>query len=402
MDIRNNDVQPQPTVTRTETGRLSAYLSGTESPLPSTPPFLQMRNRYHRKYVSKRGATSQISEWKSRNTNHNLLVHSLGLLPGHWNRDECEVYQVPRFCPKSQRLQSICRTAQRTQVLTKHKHAAMLKSSCASLFKPFLKHLAQGRYSEQAMLGQPGKNSAATSNWQWFYNRMCWGNPTAGSTAKPFLLSLPVTHHQKRNRGISQHLLVWSLASTPYPHGHICAQAAPTGVTRRDGYHTQTSRAIISFWWSGRHWQQRDLHFPMFPQDFYPLDKLPATYFSSNLLYYVGFDTKEGSIIFIFPPFLSFTFFFKYRRVCHRKKKWLKFLWQNFFKKFYKVTAFYCFVIVNHIVLARLPNTYFNLKFKTVNEQNTSKLSPLSALCLHVDETELFQDRNAGKNHLIF
>lgn len=64
--------------------------------------------------------------------------------------------------------------------------------------------------------------------------------------------------------------------------------------------------------------------------------------------------------------------------------------------------AFYYFVITNHIVLAGLLNTYFNLKFKTVNEQNISRLSPFSALCQHVDEAELFQDRNAGKTKIIF
>lgn len=39
LDVRTNHVQSQPTVTRAETGSLSAYLSGTESSLPSTPPF---------------------------------------------------------------------------------------------------------------------------------------------------------------------------------------------------------------------------------------------------------------------------------------------------------------------------------------------------------------------------
>lgn len=64
--------------------------------------------------------------------------------------------------------------------------------------------------------------------------------------------------------------------------------------------------------------------------------------------------------------------------------------------------AFHCFVIANHIVLPRILKTCFNLKFKPENEQNISKLSPLSAFCQHIDETELFQDRNAGRNNRSF
>lgn len=133
LDVRTNHVQSQPTVTRAETGSLSAYLSGTESSLPSTPPFFLRMGTDHRRYLLKRGATSQISEWKNRNTS---LIHSLGLLPGHRNRDQCEVYQVPRPCPKSRRRQSISGTARRTQVLTTDKCTALLKSGCASSLKP--------------------------------------------------------------------------------------------------------------------------------------------------------------------------------------------------------------------------------------------------------------------------
>lgn len=63
--------------------------------------------------------------------------------------------------------------------------------------------------------------------------------------------------------------------------------------------------------------------------------------------------------------------------------------------------AFHCFVIANDMVLAGLLNTHVNLKFKTVSGQKTSEVSLLPALC-HLDRTEPFQNRNAGKNNLIF
>lgn len=80
LDMRNNDAQPQPTVTRAETGKLSTYLSGKESSLPSTHTFFTDRQQIPQEVPAQKGAISQTSEWKSRNTNHNLLIHSLGLL----------------------------------------------------------------------------------------------------------------------------------------------------------------------------------------------------------------------------------------------------------------------------------------------------------------------------------
>lgn len=141
-----------------------------------------MGNRYHRRYLLKKGATSQISEWNIRNTKHNLLIHSLGVLSRH--RNNRAVWDLLG----SQTLPQLTETPEHQWNSPKNSHSDKTQA-CWYTQKPlwlfaqaFLKHPAWGRRSEQATQGQPVKNSAATSNWQRFYNRK---RPAASSTARP-------------------------------------------------------------------------------------------------------------------------------------------------------------------------------------------------------------------------
>lgn len=206
-------------------------------------PCLPLRLFHKQKIITggtcSRGSTCQTNEWKSKNTNDNLLIYSLGLISGHRNRDQHEVYQAVRCCLKSWRHQT-SGTARRTQVLTKYKCTGMLKSLFARALQ---KHQAWGTCSEQATLGQPVKNSALTSNWQWFCDRKYWANPTVGSTARPLLLSLPVTYHQKRNRNIVAPISVFG----PHPlstRAHIRTATAGR-LPHRD---LESSRIALTEW----------------------------------------------------------------------------------------------------------------------------------------------------------
>lgn len=208
LDVRTNHVQSQPTVTRAETGSLSAYLSGTESSLPSTPPFFFTDgDRSQEVLAQKRGHLS--NQWVEEQE------HKPHSQPGAPTRTPKQrpVWGVPG----TQTLPQVTETPEHQRNCPKNSssdnrqvHRSAQKRLC--LFaQTFLKHPAWGRRSEQATSGQPVKNSAVASNQQRFYNRKYWANPTAGSTASP---SFFWVCRQKRNRGTRQSV---SLVFGPRP-----------------------------------------------------------------------------------------------------------------------------------------------------------------------------------------